>query len=211
MDEQAAEAKFSFFKGADDVVAPKDGAPFVWERAASRVRENLQDALNAKHLSFLFGSGCSSLSREGQQKGIPTMAPLAVEFLAAAPGFDDVQFPSAEEREALAKHLGFDLGAGEFKNNLERLMEVLYSFQFVLKRSNSDELRKGVAATVPPAPLCWCRSLRSPACKRSRASAFTCRNRILCALASRAACWIRPGCRSRIWARSSSRTPAALA
>ena len=118
MDEQAAEAKFSFFKGADDVVAPKDGAPFVWERAASRVRENLQDALNAKHLSFLFGSGCSSLSREGQQKGIPTMAPLAVEFLAAAPGFDDVQFPSAEEREALAKHLGFDLGAGEFKNNL---------------------------------------------------------------------------------------------
>ena len=146
MDEQAAEAKFSFFKGADDVVAPKDGAPFVWERAASRVRENLQDALNAKHLSFLFGSGCSSLSREGQQKGIPTMAPLAVEFLAAAPGFDDVQFPSAEEREALAKHLGFDLGAGEFKNNLERLMEVLYSFQFVLKRSNSDELRKGAAA-----------------------------------------------------------------
>lgn len=33
----------------------------------------------------------------------------------------------------------------------------------------------------------------------------------LCALTSRAACWIRPRCRSRIWARSSSRTPAALA
>ena len=54
MDEQAAEAKFSFFKGADDVVAPKDGAPFVWERAASRVRENLQDALNAKLTLPLF-------------------------------------------------------------------------------------------------------------------------------------------------------------
>jgi len=137
MDEQAAEAKFSFFKGADDVVAPKDGAPFVWERAASRVRENLQDALNAKHLSFLFGSGCSSLSREGQQKGIPTMAPLAVEFLAAAPGFDDVQFPSAEEREALAKHLGFDLGAGEFKNNLVHRFRKSFTFQPFGSRSSS--------------------------------------------------------------------------
>ena len=75
-----------------------------------------------------------------------TMAPLAKEFLGAAPGFDDTRFPSGAEREALTKYLGFDLKADEFASNLERLMEVLYSFQFVLKRSASEEMAKGTAA-----------------------------------------------------------------
>lgn len=140
------EAQFAFFKGGDDVVAPKKGEDFDWEKGAQRVRENLQDALNAKNLTFLFGSGCSSLVIDGTQRGINTMAPLAQEFLGVAPGFDDVRFPSAAERDALKKHLGFDLKADEFASNLERLMEVLYSFQFVLKRSSSDDMAKGTAA-----------------------------------------------------------------
>lgn len=139
-------ARFSFLKGGDDVVAPKDGEDFDWEKGALRVRENLHDALNAKNLAFLFGSGCSSLVVEGTQRGIDTMAPLAKEFLGAAPGFDDVRFPSAAEREALMNHLGFDLKADEFASNLERLMEVLYSFQFVLKRSANEEMAKGKVA-----------------------------------------------------------------
>lgn len=142
----SGENTFSFFKGADNVVAAKDGSAFDWDKAASRVRENLHDALNAKHLSFLFGSGCSSLVTEDQQRGIPTMAPLTAEFLGAVTGADDTQFPSAAERKALSTHLGFDLGAEEFQKNLERLMEVLYSFQFVLKRSNNTELGKGATA-----------------------------------------------------------------
>lgn len=141
-----AKEQFSFFKGGDDVVAPRSGEDFDWEKGALRVRENLHDALNAKNLAFLFGSGCSSLVVDGTQRGIDTMAPLAKEFLGAAPGFDDVRFPSAAEREALMKHLGFDLQAEEFASNLERLMEVLYSFQFVLKRSASKEMAKGNAA-----------------------------------------------------------------
>ncbi|HAW22903.1 MAG TPA: SIR2 family protein [Pseudomonas sp.] len=140
------ESEFSFFKGTEDVVAAKEGSPFNWDTAASRVREHLHDALNAKHLSFLFGSGCSSLMRESQQRGIPTMAPLATEFLGTAPGTDDAQFPSEAERDALSVHLGFDLEAEEFENNLERLMEVLYGFQFVLKRSSNQELVKGAEA-----------------------------------------------------------------
>ena len=92
------EAIFSFFKGADDVVAPEDGIAFDGDKAATRVRENFHDALNARHLSFLFGSGCSSLVSVDKQRGIPTMAPLAAEFLGAAPGVDDTQFPSAAER-----------------------------------------------------------------------------------------------------------------
>ena len=140
---QPSEVRFSFFKGADDVVAPRGGEEFDWEKGALRVRENLHDALNAKNLAFLFGSGCSSLVVDGKQRGIDTMAPLANEFLGTAAGSDDVHFASAAEREALTKHLGFDLNSFEFASNLERLMEVLYSFQFVLKRSSSEEMAKG--------------------------------------------------------------------
>lgn len=136
----------SFIKGGEDVVAPKAGEDFDWEKGVSRVRENLHDALNAKNLAFLLGSGCSSLIVDGQQRGIETMAPLAKEFLGAAPGLDDGRFPSAAEREALMSHLGFDLTASDFASNLERLMEVLYSFQFVLKRGASAEMTKGKGA-----------------------------------------------------------------
>lgn len=145
-DPHVKEARFSFFKGGEDVVAPKGGDDFDWEKGALRVRENLHDALNAKNLAFLFGSGCSSLIVDSTQRGIDTMAPLAKEFLGAVPGVDDTRFPSAVDREALTKHLGLDLKAEEFASNLERLMEVLYSFQFVLKRSSSEEMGKGKAA-----------------------------------------------------------------
>ena len=137
---------FSFIKGGDDIVAPRDGEDFDWDRAALRVRESLHDALNARNLAFLFGSGCSSLMVDGTQRGIDTMAPLAKEFLKTPTGTDDVRFPSLIEREALKKHLGFNLEAEEFASNLERLMEVLYSFQFVLRRSASEEMANGKAA-----------------------------------------------------------------
>lgn len=145
-DAEITKPQFSFVKGNDDVVAPKGGEDFDWEKGALRVRENLHDALNAKNLAFLFGSGCSSLVVDGKQRGIDTMAPLAKEFLEAAPGVDDARFASAAEREALTKHLGFDLSNAEFASNLERLMEVLYSFQFVLKLSASEEMAMGKAA-----------------------------------------------------------------
>lgn len=54
-DPEIAKPKFSFVKGGDDVVAPRDGEDFDWEKGALRVRENLHDALNAKNLAFLFG------------------------------------------------------------------------------------------------------------------------------------------------------------
>ncbi|MBH2008577.1 MAG: SIR2 family protein [Xanthomonadaceae bacterium] len=139
---------FSFVKGADDVIAPKGGAEFDWDKAAQRVRESLHDALNARHLSFLFGSGCSSLVVDAIQRGIDTMVPLAREFLKAAPGADDENFPSQAERDALRTYLGFDLDAGEFAGNLERLMEVLYSVQFVLQRSTNAEMLQAKEAVA---------------------------------------------------------------
>lgn len=140
--EDAAPLRFSFFKGSDDVVAPRDNNAFDWERAASKVREHLHDGLNAQRLSFLLGSGCSSLVVDGEQRGIPTMAPLADEFLDPKQGVHDRRFPTAEERGALVTHLGFGLDDPEFASNLERLMEVLYSFRFVLQRSKSEDLAK---------------------------------------------------------------------
>jgi hypothetical protein len=161
--------RFSFLKGAEDVVAPKEGASFDWDAAASRVREHLHDALNAKNLAFLFGSGCSSLVRDSQQLGIDTMGPLAKAFLgrpehptplqptsatlpeatevsrssAEAPSPSqslDTLLPSEEERVNMRDALGIDIGSAEFANNLERLMEALFSFQFFLGRSTSDTL-----------------------------------------------------------------------
>jgi len=75
--EEGSVREFSFLKGAENIVASKDGSAFQWNAAATRVRENLHDALNAKNLAFLFGSGCSSVVLGGTQKGIPTMGPLA--------------------------------------------------------------------------------------------------------------------------------------
>jgi hypothetical protein len=138
--------RFSFIKGSEDVVAPKGNEEFDWDKAAQRVRENLHDALNARHLSFLFGSGCSSFLENGTELGIPTMKPLAEEFLKTATSVDDGRFPTAAERKALSDHLGFDLGAEMFSSNLERLMEALYSLQFVLKQSSNAEMSKGKSA-----------------------------------------------------------------
>lgn len=139
---------FSFLKGGEDVLAPKGGTVFDWDKAAMRVRESLHDALNARHLSFLFGSGCSSLVVEDSQRGIDTMVPLAKQFLQAPPGSNDVLFPSQAECDELNAHLGFDLSAAEFAGNLERLMEVLYSVQFVLQRSSNPELLKAKDAVA---------------------------------------------------------------
>jgi len=140
---EAAGNHFSFLKGGDDVIRPREGDDFNWEKAASTVRDHLQDALNAKHLSFLFGSGCSSLVKEGDQLGIPTMAPLATEFLDNESTDQHQDLPSVTEREALINHLGFDLENKDIQKNLERLMEVLYSFQFVLKQTDKEDMRKG--------------------------------------------------------------------
>jgi len=192
----ASVREFSFIKGVENVVAPKDGNIFQWNTAAARVREHLHDALNAKNLAFLFGSGCSSVVSGIEQKGIPTMGPLAAEFLkpfstssqqppgnpapaivlglpplpgsaplppvpvpvplppgttlptnpAPTPPDNELTLPTAHERTVLIDALGFDIASPEFSNNLERLMEALYSFQFVLKRSTS-------AALIPAAGI----------------------------------------------------------
>lgn len=131
---------FLFLKGRDNVIAPHQGDIFDWESAASKVRDTLSDAMNAKHIAFLLGSGCSSFQHEGVQVGIPTMAPMASAYITQIGAEDDTIHATDAERELLFERLGLDITAEEFSTNLERLMEVLYSFQFSLQRSSNMKL-----------------------------------------------------------------------
>ena len=140
--------RFSFYKGAEDVVSPKGDRQFSWDEAASLVRQSLTDAANARNLSFLFGSGCSSLHAPGRgEVGIPTMGPMAKAFLAQKPEEADATYITVTERNELHQGLGLDIDAVEFSSNLERLMEYLHSARFVLKSAASEELKK-LAGTV---------------------------------------------------------------
>ena len=138
---------FSFFKGAEDILAPKEGKAFEWDHAAAKVRENLNDAMNAKNVAFLLGSGCSSYQTDTAQVGIPTMKPMAAKFIGTVGAEGDDYLTTDAERRIMQERLGLDITADEYAQNLERLMEALYSFEFVLKRSNNEQLT-GASDTV---------------------------------------------------------------
>jgi len=139
--------EFQFFKGGTNIF--EGDSEFNWPRAADKTREHLAEAMNAHNLAFLFGSGCSTFARDGVELGIPTMAPLAQEFL--KPNAEaDSDFPTDDERQKLLDTLGIDIGSSEFAKNLERLLEVLFNTSFVLERSAKTELSEllGLVTTL---------------------------------------------------------------
>jgi hypothetical protein len=131
-----------FIKGAADALRPRDGEEFDWEKAAGIVRAQLADAMNARHIAFLLGSGCSSLVRNGQQFGIPTMHPLAQEFSGTIGQRSDRHFLNTTERKVLRDSLGFDVAQPPYSQNLERLMEVLHSQDAALKVSSLERHKR---------------------------------------------------------------------
>lgn len=124
---------FSFIRGSES-----DDVECQWPNGAEEVRQALGESLNARNVAFLLGAGCSSSGVDGQEVGVPTMAPLAKEFTKAREA-DDPVFPTAAERDLLSKHFGVDIAAEDYSRNLERLMELLFSLRFVLKRSSLAE------------------------------------------------------------------------
>jgi len=67
-----------------------------WPAGADKVRQAIAEAMSARNIAFLLGSGCSSLRNEGTEVGISTMAALAQEFCgetlrARADGFYEEQ------------------------------------------------------------------------------------------------------------------------
>lgn len=141
---------FSFYKGSQDVLVAKGDAEFDWAEAASKVRAQIADTLNAQNLSFLFGSGASSLMKDDTQLGVPTMAPLAKEFIETVGTNDDPLFLTAVERKHLKDGIGLNVDRPEFQHNLERLLETLLAFQTAVSKSDSVALLK-VGKTVDQA------------------------------------------------------------
>ncbi len=131
----AKSGEFKFIKAGVNVIAPASDGVFDWSHAANQTREHLSEAINARNVAFLFGSGCSSLVREGGQLGIPTMEPLAQEFTKTVGKGRDRMLANATERAVLKNILGLELTDAVYAGNLERLMETLLCQRLGLQRS----------------------------------------------------------------------------
>lgn len=141
----------AFFKGAQNVLKARDGTDLPASDAIEQIRLQFGDALNARNLAFLFGSGCSSFRKDGVEVGIPTMGPMAAAFLQGVGEATDAPFVSAEERETLKNWLGLKIEDEKFAGNLERLIEALYGARFVLDGADGDgpqELAKVVDRVI---------------------------------------------------------------
>jgi len=133
--------QFVFLKGAESGLGTSAASSLSWEDAASRVREQLSEALGARHVAFLFGSGCSSFLKDGRQLGIPTMGPTATSFAKTVGGSNDRHLANQRERDFLKAKFGIDISSETYERNLEALLEVLLSQQFVLRRSTDERHR----------------------------------------------------------------------
>lgn len=133
------QSQLSFLKGGEEILKPGDSDESGWGKAALEARKQLSEAMNARNVAFLLGSGCSSFLKGSVQVGIPTMQPLAKEFTGSSEEKEGKLFSTKSERELLKQRLGIEITAGEFAGNLERLMEVLHSLRFALSRSVKAE------------------------------------------------------------------------
>lgn len=106
-------------------------------------RSDFNEVLSSKNLTFLFGSGCSSLLSDKTEHGIPTMGPLAQGLLGNENEHIAEEYGlTAQIRQSLKDELGIDLSEAEYAWNLERLMEVLFGFQFALAKTKSPALEE---------------------------------------------------------------------
>lgn len=132
-----------FLKGSRDEFG-KLNEESSWEDKADIIQRQMAEIFGAKNLSFLMGSGCSSLRNDGNELGISTMKFLAAEFqtlLATVPADDGgAVFVSPAQKAELQEKLGIDLSADDVKGNLERMMEVLINAHEFCKTSGKDEL-----------------------------------------------------------------------
>ena len=77
----------------------------------------------------MLGSGCSSYKIEGQEIGIPTMAPMAQEFY----GLSNFE----KNKEWLLSKLKIDVEDKNFEKNLEAFLSVLHSLSFYHSKINN--------------------------------------------------------------------------
>jgi hypothetical protein len=115
-----------------------------WEEKADIIQRQMAEVFGSKNLSFLLGSGCSSLRHDDNELGIPTMKFLAEEFhtlLTANPAAGAGKFfVSAAQKTELQHKLGIDLSADGVKDNLEQMMAVLLNAHQFCNTTDKEEL-----------------------------------------------------------------------
>lgn len=125
-----------FYKGANDIlsgVTESDSCQQVTQK-------ELLKAFDVHNLSFLLGSGCSSLikstdhAESSQEIGIPVMAPMAKKFF---------EILEHTEKDFIKKTVGIDITDAQYAKNLEGFLEVLFSLRFLFERQDkSSELEE---------------------------------------------------------------------
>jgi hypothetical protein len=122
--------KTYFYKGCRDILSDheEDGKDNL-----DLIKKEILKIFDVKNLSFLIGAGCSSLEidqkkekeKEKIQIGIPVMSILASDFYKTL---------DANDNKYIKDILKIDLSKEPFKSNLEKLLEVLYSYKFILEK-----------------------------------------------------------------------------
>jgi len=121
-------SKIYFYKGMQNILNPKENENQSIE-SIKKIQEAFLKVLDNKNLSFLLGSGCSSYKIEGQEIGIPTMAPMAQEFY----GLSNFE----KNKEWLLSKLKIDVEDKNFEKNLEAFLSVLHSLSFYHSKINN--------------------------------------------------------------------------
>lgn len=139
MQNTSPEYPLTFIKGPN---WHTDDPPNAAHRTPFQLAKNdFNEVLSSKNLTFLFGSGCSSHQENGKEQGIYTMAPLAQGILGENnQAVADKYGLTSAVKKSLLSDLGIDLTDEDYAWNLERLMEVLFGFQFALAKTTNSEL-----------------------------------------------------------------------
>ncbi len=121
-----------FYKGQKNILEEKDK-----ETSITTIQQELLQILDVQNLSFLFGAGCSSHVLEGNEVGIPVMAPMAKEF------YDTL---APDENQYLTNTIKINIGDDVYKYNLEKFLEVLFSYKYLMEcREDVSEITLVVA------------------------------------------------------------------
>ena len=132
-----------FLKGnRDEFESLKDDSS--WEEKAAIFQRQMAEVFGSKNLSFLMGSGCSSLRKGEAEFGISTMKFLAEEFQAQFDTESEPVFVSTTQKTELFQKLGIDLSVEDVKDNLEQMMSVLINAHQFCRVSKNEEIKSAV-------------------------------------------------------------------
>ncbi|NNN20466.1 MAG: hypothetical protein HKL80_00495 [Acidimicrobiales bacterium] len=117
-----------FYKGSRDILSDIEAD----EKAREIIRKDILKVFDVKNLSFLIGAGCSSFLKgnDGPDIGVPVMSELAREFYG--------EVAEDNDKEYITNTLKINIAETPFNNNLETLMEVLYSYLFLLQKQSAE-------------------------------------------------------------------------